>query len=75
MKIIDYLNCYNIKPSSWWEEKISPKEKNELLRKLHEENKLPHDLNTLYKYSLLIPLKDKIVIAIYKDMNKEIFVI
>ena len=72
--IIDYLNCYNIKPNSWWEEKISPKEKNKLLRNLYEENKLSYDLNTLYKYSLVIPLKEKTIIAIYKDMNKEIHV-
>ena len=72
--IIDYLNCYNIKPSSWWDEKISPKEKNELLRNLYETNQINYDLNTLYKYSLVIPLKNSIIIAIYKDMNKEILV-
>ena len=38
--IIDYLNCHNIKPSIWWDEKISPKEKNELLRDLIENNKI-----------------------------------
>lgn len=71
--IIDYLNCYNIKPSCWWEEKISPKEKNEILRNLYEENKLNYDLNTLYKYSLVIPLKSTIIIVIYKNNTKEIY--
>ena len=73
--IIDYLNVHNIKPTCWWDEKITPKEKNELLRELNEKNILKEDLNILYKYSLLIPLKDYIIIAIYKDNNRKIYII
>ena len=73
--IIDYLNCYNIKPASWWDEKISPKEKNEILRINYENGNLSYDLNTLYKYSLVIPLKNEVVIAIYKDNTKHIHIV
>ena len=73
--ILDYLNIHNIKPSIWWNEKISPKEKNNILRSLFETNKLNYDLNTLYKYSLLIPLKEKYIVAIYKDNTKNIHII
>lgn len=73
--IIDYLNCYNIKPASWWDEKISPKDKNEILRVNHENGKLKYDLNTLYKYSLVIPLKNEVIVVIYKNNTKHIHII
>ena len=70
--ILDYLNCFNIKPASWWNERISPKEKNEFLRKCYEEGTLTYDLNTLYKYSLVIPLNKQSIVAIYQTNKKEI---
>lgn len=70
--IIDYLNCYNIKPASWWDERITPKDKNEVLRNLYENKKLNYDLNTLYKYSLVIPLKKNIIVVIYKNNTKDL---
>lgn len=73
--IIDYLNCFNIKPASWWDERIDPKTKNELLRVNYENGKLKYDLNTLYKYSLVIPLKNNTIIAIYKENQKNINII
>ena len=73
--IIDYLNCHNIKPSIWWDEKLSPKEKNNLLRNHQENGDIPYDLNILYKYSLLIPLKNNLIVAIYKDNTRKIFLL
>lgn len=73
--IIDYLNIHNIKPSIWWDEKISPKEKNEILRINHENNNLNYDFTTLYKYSLVIPLKNNLIVAIYKDNKRNIHII
>ena len=73
--IIDYLNAHNIKPSIWWDEKISPKEKNELLRINYENGKLNYDVNILYKYSLVIPLKNNLIVAIYKDNKRIIHII
>ena len=71
--IIDYLNCYKIKPGVWWKENILPKERNEILRKYHKENKLQYDINILYKYSLVIELEDNIIVCIYKNDNKQIY--
>ena len=71
--ILDYLNIHNIKPTCFWDEKISPKEKNELLRNYKENNLLSEDLNILYKYSLVIPLKNEVIIAIYKDNKRKIY--
>ena len=71
--ILDYLNIHNIKPTCFWNEKISPKEKNELLRNYKENNLLSEDLNILYKYSLVIPLKNEVIIAIYKDNKRKIY--
>ena len=73
--INDYLNVFNIKPSCWWKESLLPKEKNEILRENHENGTLPYDLNILYKYSLVIPLKKNIIVAIYKDNTRKIYVI
>ena len=73
--IIDYLNSHNIKPSIWWDEKISPKERNTLLRTHLENGNLNYDINILYKYSLVIPLKNNLIIAIYKDQTKIIHII
>ena len=71
--VLDYLNLHNIKPTCWWDEKISPKEKKELLRYFHQNNILKENLNVLYKYSLLIPLEKNIIVAIYKDNKKQIY--
>lgn len=71
--ILDYLNIHNIKPTCFWNEKISPKEKNELLRNYKEKSLLSEDLSTLYKYSLVIPLKNEVIIAIYKDNKRKIY--
>ena len=73
--IIDYLNCFNIKPACWWDEKISSKDKNNLLRYYFENNILDYDLNTLYKYSLVIPLKNNVIVAIYKNNTRRIHIL
>ena len=73
--ILDYLNIHNIKPTCFWNEKISPKEKNELLRNYKEKNLLSEDLSILYKYSLVIPLKNEVIIAIYKDNKRKIYIV
>ncbi len=64
--IIDYLNHFTIKPQAWWKERISPKEKNNLLRFYYEKGLLDYPLDTLYKYSLLIPLQNEYILAIYQ---------
>ena len=38
-----------------------------------EKNLLSEDLSTLYKYSLVIPLKNEVIIAIYKDNKRKIY--
>ena len=73
--IIDYLSCFNIKPSCWWKERLTPKEKNEILRENHDNGNLYYDLNILYKYSLVIPLRNNYIVAIYKDNTRKIIVI
>ena len=43
---------------------------------MHQENgNLNYDLNILYKYSLVIPLKNNLIVAIYKDNTRKIIVI
>lgn len=73
--IIDYLNLHNIKPNIWWDEKLSPKEKNNILRINQENGNLKYDLNTLFKYSIVIPLKNSLIIAIYKNNTRKIHLI
>lgn len=73
--ILDYLNCFNIKPGSWWKERLSPKEKNEVIRTYHKTELKNIDINILYKYSLVIPLNNNYLIAIYKDNKKEIYIL
>ena len=48
------------------------KEKNEILRFLHETYNLETPLIDLYKYSLLISLENSYILAIYKPNNKTI---
>lgn len=64
--IIDYLKYFKLKPKAWWNEKVSPKEKNQIFRTLLEKNKLNEPLEDLFKHSLLVSLKDIYLIAIYK---------
>ncbi len=69
--IIDYLNHYNLKPKAWWNEAIDSKSKNKILRSLYEKglfNELKID--DLYKYSMVIELKNSLIIAIYKSDYK-----
>ena len=73
--ILDYLNYHNIKPSIWWEEKMSPKERNKLLKEIYIKCRIVDDINILYKYSLLIPLKESLILAIYKDNIGKITII
>ena len=73
--ILDYLNSFNIKPSIWWDEKISPKDKNKILRDLIKNNKIEEDINSLYKYSTLIPLKNSLIIAIYKENKRKVYIL
>lgn len=73
--IIDYLSYFNLRPKSWWNEKIDKKEKNKLLREIYENNNIDIPLIDLYKYSLLINLNDCYILAIYKPNNKKIITI
>ena len=73
--IVDYLSYHSVKPSSWWDEKITPKEKNVILRDNQENGNLPYDLNVLYKYSLLVSLDSIYIVAIYKDNTCKLHII
>lgn len=73
--IIDYLSYYNVKPKAWWNETCLKKDRNEIIRQLHDKNILSLSLNDLYKYSLVINLKDDYIVAIYKEGYKKIHII
>ena len=70
--ILDYLNVNPYKPSIWWENKVSQKEKANILRHFHKLNMLNHDLHILYNKSLVIKLEKYIIISIYHQDKKEI---
>lgn len=70
--IKDYLAYFNVKPKAWWDEALMPKERNNLIRLLFETNKLNFSLTDLYKYSLIVKLKEKIILAIFLPNHKEI---
>ena len=70
--ILDYLNVNPYKPSIWWENKVSQKEKANILRHFHQLNMLNHDLHILYNKSLVIKLDNFIIISIYHQDKKEI---
>lgn len=71
--IIDYLNHFNLKPKAWWDEAISSKDKNIVLRNLYDKGLFNNlKIDDLYKYALVINLNDYYVIAIYKPNNKQI---
>jgi len=69
--IIDYLNHFKLKPKAWWNEALDSKAKNKVLRELYENNYFNDlKLDDLYKYSMVIPLKNSYIIAIYKSNYK-----
>ena len=70
--IIDYLNHFNLKPKAWWDEALNSKDKNKVIRELFEKGLLNDTLDNLYKYSMVIPLLDTYIIAIYKANEKKI---
>ena len=71
--ILDYISFIPYKPAAWWSENITPKDRNDLLRKYHEAGLLKYDLKSLFKYTLVIPLKSITLVIYYKDNNKEIY--
>lgn len=74
--IYEYLSYFNIKPSNWWEEKISAKEKKEALRKLIKDNDtISFSIDELYKHSILVNLKDSYILGIYTQNKKQILII
>ena len=54
---------------------MSPKERNKLLKEIYIKCRIVDDINILYKYSLLIPLKESLILAIYKDNIGKITII
>ena len=54
---------------------MSPKERNKLLKEIYIKCRIVVDINILYKYSLLIPLKESLILAIYKDNIGKITII
>ena len=73
--IMDYLNYFNLKPKAWWDEKISHKDKNNILRLIFNNNLINIALEDLYKYSLLVNLNNDYILAIYKPNIKIIKII
>lgn len=73
--IIDYLNYFKVKPKVWWKTNITPKEKNKILRELFDIGKVNIELIDLYKYSILVVLKDSYIIGIYKPDIKNIIIL
>ncbi len=70
--ILDYLNYFNLKPKAWWDEHTLPKKRNIILRLLQEKGLLSYSINELYKYALLVDLKNDYIIALYSPNNKQI---
>ena len=68
--IIDYLNHFNLKPKAWWDEIIDKKEKNSKLREFFDKNIFDLSIDDLYKHTIIIPLKDIYIVAIYKSNYK-----
>jgi hypothetical protein len=73
--IIDYLSYYKLKPKAWWNERLSSKDKKEIIRFIKENDKTNYSLEDLYKYSLLVDLEDEYILAIYKNNNVDLIII
>ena len=70
--IYDYLNHFKIKPTAWWEERLSAGDKKSKLKLIHSNNLDKYNLLDLYKYSILVELKDVYILGIYKPNEKKI---
>lgn len=70
--ILDYLSYFSVKPMVWWEEDLDKKTKNEIKRMLLEQRLVDIPLLDLYKYCMLIELKDIYILAEYKKDEKRI---
>lgn len=73
--IIDYLSYYKLKPKAWWNERLSSKDKKEIIRFIKDNDKTNYSLEDLYKYSLLVDLEDEYILAIYKNNNVDLIII
>lgn len=72
--ILDYLDTSPYKPSCWWVDKISPKDKNELLREYHQNGLLDYSLHDLYTKSLVINMEHDIILVMYNNNQKKIHI-
>ena len=73
--ILDYLTYFNLKPKAWWNERLDSKDKKKRLRQIFENNLTNYTLEDLFKYSMLIDLNNKTILAIYKENYKNITII
>lgn len=71
--LIDYLLNYKVKPKIWWEyKKIENRE--DIFNKFIE--KYPNlNLETLYRYSVLLTYKNFVFLIIYKDFKNDSYTI
>ena len=72
--IIDYLSYYKLKPKAWWQERLSVKEKKDVIRTIFENTETDYTLDNLFKYSMLISLEHEYILAIYKNNSCDILI-
>lgn len=67
--ILDYLEYYKVKPKAWWNTKLTTKERNNTIREINLiDSSL--SLTDMYKYALIVKLKDTYLVAIYKPNER-----
>lgn len=66
----DYLSMFRIKPTIWWDQDITRKERQIIYEKVSSIYNI--NIDTLYNYARLEKYKNEYFVIIYKD-NKEIY--
>ncbi|HHU55592.1 MAG TPA: DUF4080 domain-containing protein [Acholeplasmataceae bacterium] len=69
----DYLKYFKIKPKIWWK-RLSRKENNNLLRKLHSSILSNYSLDELYRYGIVERYENLYLFAIYMEKRQDVFI-
>lgn len=67
---VDYLSYSKIKPKIYWDNQVN---KNEVIRSFHKKNP-SYNIDSLYKYTVVTKYKNKHLIVIYFEDNKEVHI-
>lgn len=71
--MVDYLSLSKVKPKKWWEATLTHEKRQAFIHRCVELDILDREL--LFKYSLIEKIEDEYIVAIYRDLKSQVYII